>query len=171
MVLRGIQAPLSRGVGRYFDALGSLFLSRPVSRFEGQVALEWNFAADARERGAYPFELAVDEGVRTLDLRPLVRAATADFLGGARALRDLGPVPQHPRRSDGGDGPGARPDAAGALPVVLTGGCFQNALLTERVLAALDARVFGLPARRSAARRRRPRPRPGGRRRRGRAPE
>ena len=170
MVARGIQAPLSRGVGRYFDALGSLFLSRPVSRFEGQVALEWNFAADARERGAYPFELAVEEGVRTLDLRTLVRAATADFLGGAQPSEISG---RFHNTLAGATAAMVRAAAetAGALPVVLTGGCFQNALLTERVLAALDARVFGLPARRSAARRRRPRPRPGGRRRRGRTPE
>ena len=45
------------------------------------------------------------------------------------ALRDLGPVPQHPRRSDGGAGPGRGRNGRGALPVVLTGGCFQNALL------------------------------------------
>ncbi len=136
MVLRGIQAPLSRGVGRYFDALGSLFLSRPVSRFEGQVALEWNFAADARERGAYPFELAVDEGVRTLDLRPLVRAATADFLGGAEPSEISG---RFHNTLAGATAAMVRAAAetAGALPVVLTGGCFQNALLTERVLAAL----------------------------------
>ena len=136
MVLRGIQAPLSRGVGRYFDALGSLFLSRPVSRFEGQVALEWNFAADARERGAYPFELAVEEGVRTLDLRNLVRAATADFLGGAEPSEISG---RFHNTLAGATAAMVRAAAetAGALPVVLTGGCFQNALLTERVLAAL----------------------------------
>ncbi len=136
MAARGIQAPLSRGVGRYFDALGSLFLSRPVSRFEGQVALEWNFAADPRERGAYPFELATDEGRRTLDLRLLVRAATADFLGGANPSEISG---RFHNTLAGATAAMVRAaaDEAGRFPVVLTGGCFQNALLTERVLDAL----------------------------------
>ncbi len=143
MVRRGIQAPLARGVGRYFDALGSLFLSRPVSRFEGQIALEWNFAADVRERGAYPFEVAVDRGLRTLDLRPLVRAAAADFRGGASPDEISG---RFHNTLAGATAAMVRAaaDAAGALPVVLTGGCFQNVLLAERVAAALtpEFRVY-----------------------------
>ena len=42
---RGL-APLARGVGRYFDAFGALFLGRHAASFEGQIALEWNQAAD-----------------------------------------------------------------------------------------------------------------------------
>ena len=136
MVARGIQAPLARGVGRYFDALGSLFLSRPVSRYEGQVALEWNLVADTSECGAYPFELGVDQGVRILDLRLLVRVATADFLGGASPSEISG---RFHNTLAGATAALVRAAAGevGRLPVVLTGGCFQNALLTERVLAAL----------------------------------
>jgi hydrogenase maturation protein HypF len=137
MAARGIQAPLARGVGRYFDALGSLFLSRPVSRYEGQVALEWNFAANPAERSAYPFELSVEEGVRTLDLRTLVRAAAADFLGGAAPSEISGRFHNALARATAALVRAAA-DEAGLLPVVLTGGCFQNALLTERVLAELS---------------------------------
>jgi hydrogenase maturation protein HypF len=136
MAERRIQSPLARGVGRYFDALGSLFLARPVSRYEGQVALEWNLAADPSERRAYPFELSREDGLSTLDFRPLVRAATADFLAGARppaisarfhnALANATAALLR-----------AAAEETGRLPVVLTGGCFQNALLTERVLEAL----------------------------------
>ena len=138
MASRGIQSPLARGVGRYFDALGSLFLSRPVSRYEGQVALEWNLAADPSERRAYPFGLAFERGVRTVDFRPLVRAAVADFLSGAqppeisaRFHNTLATATASLLRKAAAD--------SGKLPVVLSGGCFQNALLTERILEALGS--------------------------------
>ena len=136
MAARGIQSPLARGVGRYFDALGSLFLSRPVSRYEGQVALEWNLAADPSESRAYPFELVRDGGLRTLDLRPLVRAATADFLAGARPSEISARFHNALAKATAALLRAAAEDT-GRLPVVLTGGCFQNALLTERVLEAV----------------------------------
>ncbi|MET0619501.1 MAG: carbamoyltransferase HypF [Thermoanaerobaculia bacterium] len=136
MAARGIQSPLARGVGRYFDALGSLFLSRPVSRYEGQVALEWNLAADSTEHRVYPFEISVENGLRTLDFRPLVRAAAADFLAGVPASEISG---RFHNALAGATAALVRAAAeeVGRVPVVLTGGCFQNALLTERMLDAL----------------------------------
>jgi hydrogenase maturation protein HypF len=142
LIRNGSHAPLARGVGRYFDAVGALVLGRPVSAHEGQVALEWNLVADRGERGAYPF--AVSDGpLPELDLRPLVHALVADHRAGlgpgtlsarfhntlARATADL--VRQAVRR-------------VGPLPVVLSGGCFQNALLAESVRAELlpSAKVY-----------------------------
>jgi hydrogenase maturation protein HypF len=137
MTRRRIQSPLAHGVGRYFDALGSLFLSRPDSRFEGQVALEWNLAADPEEDGAYRFALPVEDGLPTVDLRPLVRDATADFRAGeapgriaARFHRTLAEATASVVRVAAGH--------VGRLPVVLTGGCFQNALLAELVVTELE---------------------------------
>jgi hydrogenase maturation protein HypF len=136
MTRRRIQSPQAHGVGRYFDALGSLFLSRPDSRYEGQVALEWNMAADPGEDGAYRFALPIEGGLPTVDLRPLVRDASADFRAGeapgrisARFHRTLAMATASLVRAAAG--------RLGRLPVVLTGGCFQNALLAELVVAEL----------------------------------
>ncbi len=93
MAARGIQAPLARGVGRYFDALGALFLARPVSRYEGQVALEWNLAADDGDRGAYPFEHRT--GPRSPDARPAPARPGRD----RRLPRRSGGRPRSPRAS------------------------------------------------------------------------
>src|SRR5262249_37933471 len=49
--------PMARGVGRYFDAFGALFLGRTRAAFEGQIALEWNQAADPAVTRAYPFDV------------------------------------------------------------------------------------------------------------------
>jgi hydrogenase maturation protein HypF len=146
MIAKGFRAPMAHGAGRWFDALGALGLGRARATYEGQVALEWNLAADPRETASYPFELAVVGGLLEVDLRPLVRAAVEDLLRGARpgivsarfhnALVDAGAALI--RRAAG---------EHGRLPVVLTGGCFQNARLAEGVRSRLggefDVRLHG----------------------------
>jgi hydrogenase maturation protein HypF len=138
MIARGVQAPLAHGVGRYFDALGALVLGRSRSSYEGQVALAWNLAADPAETGRYRFEIDFAAAPWQLDLRPLVRDAVGDLLAGRTAATISGRfhntlaaatavlVRETARRT-------------GRLPVVLTGGCFQNARLAEGVLAELAA--------------------------------
>ncbi|HEY7512450.1 MAG TPA: carbamoyltransferase HypF [Vicinamibacteria bacterium] len=131
-----VLAPLARGVGRYFDALGALVLGRGLSHHEGQVAMEWNLAADPSERGAYPF--VVDEAATpwVLDLRPVIRAAVDDLVAGRSPAVISGRFHNTLARATAAL---LRAAAArvGRRPVVLTGGVFQNALLAERVLAEL----------------------------------
>jgi hydrogenase maturation protein HypF len=141
MVAARLQTPLAHGVGRYFDALGALGLARPVSRYEGQVAMEWNLAADPGEGRPYPFALAAGEPGSPLevDLRPLVRALVADLLT-ARALPGIAGR-FHATLATAAAALVEKAAARyGRLPVVLTGGCFQNPLLAERVRAALVPR-------------------------------
>jgi hydrogenase maturation protein HypF len=115
-------------------------LGRPVSAYEGQLALEWNLAADIAEPAAYAFDIVMDGEPWMVDLRPAVRQAVDDLVGGrgpglvsmrfhnaliqatAQLLRQA--LERH-----------------GPLPIVLTGGCFQNALLTMGVFDALKSRV------------------------------
>ena len=129
----GFPTPLARGVGRYFDAFGALFLARPIARHEGQVALAWNVAADPEERRPYPFAIARSGTPWELDLRPAVRAAVADFLDGSPAATISGRFHETAAAATAALVRRAI-EIEGDLPVVLTGGCFQNALLAERVL-------------------------------------
>jgi hydrogenase maturation protein HypF len=122
-------APRAHGVGRWFDAVGSLVLGLRESRFEGEVAMRLNLAADPNEHLRYPFEIAGGE----IDLRPCVRALVEDQLSGrmpatiaarfhetliAAAVELLWPHPWD-------------------LPVVLAGGCFQNPRLAEGIARKL----------------------------------
>ena len=146
MAARGLHSPLAHGAGRYFDALGALGLARPRATYEGQVALEWNLAADEAESGAYPFHLTEEGGLVQADLRPLVRALVEDLVAGLgchrvsarfhEAMADVAAALV--RRAAGAHGP---------MPVVLTGGCFQNARLAEGVKRRLqgdfDVRLHG----------------------------
>jgi hydrogenase maturation protein HypF len=139
MIATGLNAPRARGVGRWFDALGAIGLAAAESRYEGEVATRWNMAADPDERGRYA--VVVREGVAPweIDPRPMVRAATLDLLAGvapsivsARFHNTLAEVTIEVARAANRDG----------LPFVLSGGCFQNALLAAHVLRGLPGAVM-----------------------------
>jgi hydrogenase maturation protein HypF len=138
MIAGGLNTPLARGVGRYFDALGAIGLALPETRYEGEVAFQWNVVADEQELGRYP--VVVREGLSPweIDLRPLVRAAVDDLIAGkaasvvsARFHNTLAEVTVEVAR--------AAAASAGDVPIVLSGGCFQNVRLTESIVKPLRA--------------------------------
>ena len=143
MLEGNIHVPLARGVGRYFDAFGSLFLARPWSYHEGQIAMAWNGAAERASGAGYPFEIgAAADGLREIDMRPSLRAALEDFFAG----RPPGEISArfHTTLAEAAAAL-VRETAAGLsdAPVILTGGCFANALLAEETLERLaPRRVF-----------------------------
>jgi hydrogenase maturation protein HypF len=138
MIAAGVNAPRAHGAGRLFDAVGALVLGRPTARHEGQVAIALERAAGPDDGTAYPID--VEAGApETLDWRPLVRALVADLLAGrdaatvsARFHRTLALAAAEAIRRAG--------LAHGPLPVVISGGCFQNARLTEGLVGAVGGR-------------------------------
>lgn len=141
MIERGLNAPRARGVGRYFDAVGALVLARPESRCEGQIAMALEACADPNVRGAYGFSIDRDRTPWEIDLRPAVRDLVADVIAGS-------PAPSISARFHNTIVEATAAVARAALselgehPVVLTGGCFQNARLSVGLRRALaDHRV------------------------------
>jgi hydrogenase maturation protein HypF len=137
MLAGGVNSPLAHGAGRAFDAAAALALSRGEARFEGQLALALDGAADPAEPGRYPFELERAGGLTRLDLRPLWRSLTADLRAGVGA----GAVSARFHAALAAAGAELVRGAAregGNLPVVLSGGCFQNAFLAERIATELS---------------------------------
>jgi hydrogenase maturation protein HypF len=137
MIRRGFNAPPAHGVGRYFDAFGALLLDRPRASYEGQIALELNLAADPAEPGRYDYEIDRSAAPWQVDLRAAVRTAVFERLGGE-------PVPRIAARIHNTlaavsvDLVRAAARGAGRLPVVLSGGCFQNARLAETIVRGLE---------------------------------
>ena len=137
MIAAGLNAPLAHGAGRLFDVVGALALSRPVSRYEGQVAMALDSAADDGATGRYPFELDLSSSPWQVDWRPLVRAVVADLIAGVPA----GSVSTRFHRALAAAAAELVRGAAarhGRIPVVLTGGVFQNARLAGLVLGELS---------------------------------
>ncbi len=134
---RRVHSPRTSSAGRLFDAVAALCgLSAEIS-FEGQAAMQLEFLADAEHADAYPLPLS-DTMPAVADWGPMIEALLADRRRGV-------PVSQIAARFHNALAhlvlAAARRWATG--PVVLTGGCFQNALLTEKTVHLL--RAEGLP--------------------------
>jgi hydrogenase maturation protein HypF len=135
MISRGVNAPRARGVGRWFDAAGAIGLGRRRATYEGQAAIDWNNAAttaSGARGGRYGFEISRPGAHLELDLRGLIRDLTKDTI----AHRPVGEI------SAAFHGTLSEATAAmvrqiaqldGRRPVILTGGCFQNARLAETI--------------------------------------
>lgn len=123
-------------MGRLFDAIASIAGVRHRADYEAQAAIELQAAADPTAEGSYRF--AAPDAAGAIDAAPVVAAAAADVANGAsagvvstrchRAVIDL--VAQTACRLR---------DHLGVHTVALTGGVFQNALLLDGCVDALDA--------------------------------
>jgi hydrogenase maturation protein HypF len=141
MLTRGVNAPLTSSVGRLFDAVASLAGLRQIARFEGQAAMELEFAmTDLQSIEPYPFQLSkTNRGRRTfvLDWAPMLGALLSDLARRA-STAEISPRFHH-----------GLAEAIVAVAqqvhlerVVLSGGCFQNARLVELAVAGLQKAGF-----------------------------
>ena len=139
-VERGLNSPLTSSVGRLFDAVASLAGLRQRCRFEGQAAMELEFAlgSGGEDEGAYPLPTgAVPGGPAEADWGPLLTALLDDVDSGI-------PLATISARLHNGlvEMVVAAARAAGERSVLLTGGCFQNRALCERAVERLSAEGF-----------------------------
>ena len=138
MLRQGLNSPWTSSAGRLFDGVASIIGVRQISRYEGQAAmeLEW-LAIESSDLGVYDFEMtapADEASPAELDWAPMVRELIADVARGTKpetmARRFHNTLAEMISRV-------ALQDAG--VPVLLTGGCFQNRLLTELTVARLEA--------------------------------
>jgi hydrogenase maturation protein HypF len=135
MLGSGFNSPWTSSAGRLFDAVAAIAGVRHVTRFEGQAAMELEFAiAENKETVVYPFDVSPD-GI--INWGPMVRAILDDLAGGI----DVGTVAARFHDSLAELILGVA-KLAGESKVVLGGGCFQNAYLLERTVERLRAGGF-----------------------------
>lgn len=136
---RGANAPQTSSAGRLFDAAAALCGLRQHASYEGQAAamLEWA-AMEASSARAYDFPVHDGgDGPMAVDWQPALEALLAD-------LRDGADVPGIARAFHSGLAR-AIADVArrvGQPRVALSGGCFQNVLLTEAAAGELRRAGF-----------------------------
>jgi hydrogenase maturation protein HypF len=144
MIERQFNTPLTSSAGRLFDAVASLAGVRDRVTFEGQAAveLEW-LAAEAATDNAYPFDLVQmgPEATLAIDTRPIIQAVARD----ARQRTDTRRIARRFHSTmveliatvcD------RLRQATGLKVVVLSGGVFMNALLTQEASGRLQREGF-----------------------------
>ncbi len=157
MLQRSVNTPRTSSAGRLFDAIASLIGLRQLCRFEGQAAMELEFAIAAgaslgANRGPaesptaaegsgapqpdlqrYSFDLSEKNGVLLIDWEPMVRQVIAETDRRAVARKFHDTLAQMIV---------AVAERVGEPKVALSGGCFQNKYLTEEAVARLSASGF-----------------------------
>jgi hydrogenase maturation protein HypF len=137
---RGVNAPLTSSAGRLFDAAASLLGVRDAINYEGQAAIELEQLADPAEAGAYRAGIEAGQPFRVRG-GDLIAAMAADLRAGvpreviaARFHNAVAALIAH--------GCTLLRDQHGLATVALSGGVFQNLLLTHGAATALQARGF-----------------------------
>jgi hydrogenase maturation protein HypF len=129
-----VNAPLSSGAGRLFDAVSALLGVRERVTYEGQAAVELEHLAGAVE--AEPYPCPINEGV--IGGSALVAAAYADLLAG----RERTAIAAAFHEGVAAAFTEACALVGGTKAVVLSGGCFQNLRLLRSLRSRLEERGF-----------------------------
>jgi hydrogenase maturation protein HypF len=140
MLARPLNAPLTSSAGRLFDAVASIVGLRQVVHFEGQAAMELEFSLhEAKTDESYPFVVQGNSAVPplVLDWGAMVHQILRDSADG-----DPTALVSTRFHNTLVEMMVAVAKAAGAERIALSGGCFQNAYLTERAVRRLREEGF-----------------------------
>ncbi len=138
MLRRNANTPRTSSMGRLFDAVASLTGLRQVASFEGQAAMELEFAiGQGTGNEALAFSANEEAGMQVIDWEPMIR----DMLSRLQAGVPLAKVAElfhntlvemilqiaH---------------LSGQTQIVLSGGCFQNEYLATQTVDRLEQQGF-----------------------------
>ena len=138
MIERGVNAPVTTSAGRLFDGVASLLGLCQLASFEGEAAMALEFAAQGTTAPAYPFRLdEKDGGAVLIDWQPLLAELLSD-ISQARPAKECAARFHSTLAAIAV----AVAERVAVTDVALTGGCFQNRLLSELTIDRLRAAGF-----------------------------
>jgi hydrogenase maturation protein HypF len=140
MLQKRINAPVTSSAGRIFDAVASIAGVRQITKFEGQGAMELEFALDGFNTDeTYPARLGEGDQQSAIiaDWRPMILGVINDARRGVPAG-----IVSSKFHNTMAEIIVAVARRVGEERVALSGGCFQNKYLTERAVRRLQDEGF-----------------------------
>ncbi len=136
MLVKKINCPISSSAGRLFDVVASLLNICQKMSYEGQAAMMVEFIADRKEKGKYQFGISEKPSVM-LDWQPIIEQILEDIDKSVSPRKismkfhntlaeTILSVAKHFKLER----------------VLLSGGCFQNAILLETTVKLLEQNGF-----------------------------
>ena len=139
MIARGVNSPATTSLGRLFDAVSALVGVCAENTYEAQAAIELESYVDEKERAAYPVEVTRGNGRRILAVQNMIRSLAGDVARGASRGEIAAKFHNFVVNGLAALTCEAAVDS-GIRVVALAGGVFQNDILLDRVLNALEER-------------------------------
>lgn len=142
MLAKGIHSPVTSSCGRLFDGIAALLGVRNRMSYEGQAAIELEGLAELGSvNRLYPGAVIREQEVLLLDWLPLLRALLEDLFAGTPAA-DIAAAFHHSLAVAAAAVCSEIRRESGLGRVVLSGGVFQNRLLSEELLTLLEQDGF-----------------------------
>lgn len=135
MLANEINSPLTSSAGRLFDGIAALIGLRQHVNFEGQAAMELEFAIEPGIQEAYAFDVRQGHP-HIIDWQPTLEGILADLPNrtpGVIAAKFHNTLAEMIVRTV---------RALGEKQIALTGGCFQNKYLAEKTVRRLRESGF-----------------------------
>jgi len=138
MLAQNINSPVTSSAGRLFDAIASICGMRQICTFEGQAAMELEFAIDADcPENSYETAIQQDADPVIIDWSPILEGVVAD----RRAGIPIGKISAKFHNAMA-HAIVAMAKIANIQNVVISGGCFQNRYLSETAVKLLKNAGF-----------------------------
>ncbi|MCJ7606051.1 MAG: carbamoyltransferase HypF [Dehalococcoidales bacterium] len=140
---RGLNTPLPSSMGRLFDVVAAIIGVRGIIQYEAQAAIDLETVATAApdEKGTYPFATDTGDGITVIRVRDLLAAVIDDLQAGisqpviaARFHETIASMISSLCQSIS--------TQTGLTGVALSGGVFQNRLLTRKTVRKLESAGF-----------------------------
>ncbi len=140
LIIQSLQHPrlhtFTSSVGRLFDGIAALVLGLHFAGEEGEAAVQLEYAAERQADGAYALEWNC--ATEHADWRPMIRQVVTDIRRGLSS----GVIAMRFHRAMANWAISISKEFA-ELPMVVSGGCFQNGLLRELLDEQLASRDQG----------------------------
>jgi len=141
IIEKGFNSPLTSSMGRLFDAVSSLIGVRSKISYEGQAAIELEYAASDGDFGSYGFSIISEYGISSVKSSDIVKGILEDMLNkvsvgiiAARFHETIASVVLKCCLIIRGN--------TGLNRVALSGGVFQNITLLEKCIVKLKKNEF-----------------------------